>query len=287
MRYLNFVLFTCLFASVAYAGGAAALVGKNSTSKGYSYDVLTELKFVNDCKEDANENVCRCVLEKIKGQYSEKEYNQIDYDLGKNIPHSDFVKFVTKASHECDAENTSTRVDSKIEDVPENDIGFNAETATNGGSEGLSEEAAREYVDNVIKNIPKKTFVSECIDEPKKLLGEKNAKNVCGCAYDHMVNDKPRFIAYVMENGIPEDDSWGAEYMIECLPEKFTPEIKKNLINTLNTEGIPKSVAQCIVSTIEKEYSLKNFVAASLAKKESTMALFGLMATKCMVEQTN
>lgn len=258
MSYLNFILSTCLIVSSAFAGGAAALVGKKSVSKGYTYGVLTEMNFVRDCRVDANENVCKCVLEKIKGQYSEKEYNQIDYDLGRNISHPDFVNFVSKASQECDAYNLSTANPTLKSDWAE-DVNDYGDAVADDEPEVLSEAEVREYVDNFSKNLPKEVLVSGRIEDTKDLWGEKIAKKIYGCAYDHIVNDKQRFIAYIMENGFPEEDTWGEEYIIECLPEKYPPEFKKNYVDKLNKMGVPKSIAQCMMNIVEKEYTLKNF----------------------------
>jgi len=271
--------------TIVYAGGAASLVGKKSSSKGYSYDPLVEMRFINDCAEDANRLVCKCVLEKIKGQYSEKEYKKIDKDLRNNIPQPEFVDFVSKASRNCDEENLPTNSHFEAKNTQPQDDNYNTEFAGSNISEEMSEAEAKEYVKNFVKNIQKKDFVPPCAEDSKKMLGTKNAEKVCGCAFDHMVNDKPRFITYVMENGIPEEDSWGAEYIIECMPEKFTPEIKKNFIEFLNKEGMPKSLAQCIVNNIEKEYSLKNLVAAKVSSEESFKGFLSLVIAKCLIPE--
>lgn len=94
---LRFVAFT-------YAGGAASVVAQRSKTKGFSYSYETEMIFMNECTQGANQRVCRCVFGKIKQQYSEADYWKLENDLRKNVDHPEYISYLTKAVEQCDAE---------------------------------------------------------------------------------------------------------------------------------------------------------------------------------------
>ena len=105
MKYLKFTFILLFITSITiYAGGTASLVAKKSSTKGYSYSISTRLTFIQECIEEANQDICFCVLDKIQQQYSEKQYLKLDADLRKKINHSDFVTFISEAANTCDEE---------------------------------------------------------------------------------------------------------------------------------------------------------------------------------------
>lgn len=271
MQHLKTIAFSLLIASAAaYAGGAASLVGKKSSAKGFTYSLNTQFEFVQDCSKNANQEVCNCVLDKLQQQYSESEYLKLDADLRKNISHDDFVAFISTAATDCDAELSKTAA-RPAGSIPE--------------AVGISEEDAKNFVKNMLKNRPKKDFVPACAAEAKTFYGEKLATKVCGCAYDHMAADLPRFTKMVMEEGYPDETlAWGIEYMIECSPEKFTPEMEKSLLDFMNQQGLPKSFGKCIMNILKKEYSVKAFLLAALNNNEALATMFAGMATQCLID---
>ena len=105
MKHLKFTFILLFITSITiYAGGTASLVAKKSSTKGYSYSISTRLTFIQECIEEANQDICFCVLDKIQQQYSEKQYLKLDADLRKKINHSDFVTFISEAANTCDEE---------------------------------------------------------------------------------------------------------------------------------------------------------------------------------------
>jgi len=105
MSVMKRVVFGLLgFVVVSYAGGAASVVAQKSTAKGFSYSYETEIIFMNECKQGANQRVCRCVLDKIKQQYSEADYWKLEKDLKKNVDHPDYISYLTKSVEQCDEE---------------------------------------------------------------------------------------------------------------------------------------------------------------------------------------
>ncbi len=248
------------FAVIAYAGGAAAFVAKKSNTGEFPYSEATQQTFMKDCSENANEWVCECVLVKLQGSYSEKEYLKLDAALQKGNEDYDFVSFLSKSVNECDEEYEAA-------------------------ASQITEEEAKAYVDTLLKYLKKKDYLSECSADFQTIHGNKGANKICGCIYDHIVKDKSRLVQVVLKEGSPENnDEWGMEYVLECVPDKFTPEIEKNFIKLMNQNGAPKSVSQCMLNVIKKEYSLKAFAVAARKEKDKLLPALMLLASKCFVK---
>ena len=107
MKYSLMVLLTV--AAYAQAGGAASVVAQKSKTKGFSYSYETETIFMNECKQGANQRVCRCVFSKIKQQYSETDYWRLENDLKRKVDHPEYISYLTKAVEQCDEESSNTR----------------------------------------------------------------------------------------------------------------------------------------------------------------------------------
>ena len=105
MRNLKIMLLGMLVAvACAQAGGSASVVAKKSKAKGFSYSYETQMRFVEECSQGANRNVCECVFRRIKLQYSENDYWRLENDLRKNIDHPDYIAYLTKSVEVCDEE---------------------------------------------------------------------------------------------------------------------------------------------------------------------------------------
>ena len=108
MRNLKIIFLGMLVAVVCVqAGGAASVVAQKSKAKGFKYSWKTERYFTGECVQGANERVCRCVLDKIKQQYSEADYWRLEKDLLKNKEHPDYIAYLTASVEECDMEYTN------------------------------------------------------------------------------------------------------------------------------------------------------------------------------------
>lgn len=272
---LRYFLMISFFSAFVFADGAASLVGKSSKVKNYTYSPILKFEFINDCSENANRDVCECVLDKLQLRYSEETYQKLDSDLRRGMEHPDFVKYISDASTECDLAVKSPETEPPAESDFSQDLPAPAV--------GVSEAEATEFVNNFKKNFPKKNFVKECVETTSKFFCTAALQKSCGCAYDKMLSDKPRFIDMVMRQGYPgQNSSWGAEFKLDCLPEKFTPEIEKNMVNFLNEVGIPLSAAKCIIATTKKEYSLKSFAKAVFNSQESMAAMLMMGSLKCL-----
>lgn len=107
MRCLKFILFGLVATAVSVqAGGAASLVGQKSKTKNYKYSWETQEYFIEDCSQDANEWICRCVLKKLQQQYSEAEFLTINKKLYNGFDHPEFISFISSAVDQCDEQYT-------------------------------------------------------------------------------------------------------------------------------------------------------------------------------------
>jgi hypothetical protein len=247
---LGLFLGILLASAVAYAGG---------------YSEPTRKAFMQDCTQGANEKECLCVLDKLQNQYSEKAFSNYYSGMRKGAGDADFLTFMVSAATGC-----------VLTSGDEGEL-FNA------ASTELSEEDIKLLFDTIKQQMPKKDFVQGCAPEAKDVIGDKMAREVCGCAYDRMVADYDSFVKMVKEEGMPgTSDKWGADYVIECVPEKFTPEVEQHLIKYLNQQGIPLSTSQCLLNVLKKEYTLRAFIAASVKNSESFQLILMGLVTKCM-----
>ncbi|SOE79409.1 hypothetical protein SAMN05720781_3034 [Fibrobacter sp. UWT3] len=261
MRNVKLLLIGLFFAAAyAMAGGAASFVAKKSNTGEFAFSEATQQAFLKDCSENANEWVCGCVLGRLQGSYSEKEYLRLDAEMQRGDQDYNFTSFLSDAVTACDKEYEEA-------------------------SSVITEEEAKTYVDNWVKTTKRRDFVDEIPPQLMEAFGKNTARKIRGCVYDNIVKDRERFVQTVMEEGYPEDNKmWGINYALDCIPEKFTPEIEKTFIKLLNERGLPKSISQCIMKSIKKEYTMKSIFAGMIADKELFVAMFTMYATKCAVE---
>lgn len=261
MRYLTAILFGLITTAVtAQAGGAADLVAKKSNSGGFTYSNTTQYRFLHDCSENANNQVCKCVLNKLQKKYSEKEYRKFDADLQKGIENKKFTSFISKAVTECDAIVDET-------------------------GPMVSEERAEAYVDSLLQLLSKKEYMADCIPRMKEVLGS-NAKKTCSCAFDQFVSHPSELVQEIMTNGFETDNVlWTADFVFDCMPQKMTPDIKNHFIEQMNLMGIPKSIAQCTIDAISKEYSFGTLLKIAIKEPDTINQIFKIMGTRCSLEQ--
>lgn len=124
MQGLKIVLFSMFsLVTLLYAGGAAALVGQKSTTKDFEYSEKVKFYFVNSCSKDANEWVCRCVLEQLQHQYSEMDFYAINEKLENGESNLEFESFISLAVELCDEEYESKRQYARTVESGSCDIG--------------------------------------------------------------------------------------------------------------------------------------------------------------------
>ena len=240
------------------------LVGVAAVCAG-DYSAPTRTAFLQDCTQEASEKECLCVLDKMQNQYSEKAFQNYYAGMRNGMGNEDFITFMVSAATGCVLMSSE------------------AGEAFNAAVKELSDEEIKLLFNTIKQEMPKKDFVQDCAPEAKDVIGDKMAREVCGCAYDRMVADYDRFVKIVKEEGMPgASETWGADYIIDCVPEKFTPDVEQNLIEYLNHEGIPLSTGKCLLDVLKKEYTLRAFMAASVKNSESFQMILMGLASKCM-----
>lgn len=261
MRNVKLLLIELLFAAAyAMAGGAASFVAKKSNTGEFTFSEATQQAFLKDCSENANEWVCGCVLGRLQGSYSEKEYLRLDAEMQRGDQDYNFTSFLSDAVTACDKEYEEA-------------------------SSAITEEEAKAFVDEWMKTTKRRDYVDEIPLRLIEAFGKNTARKMRGCVYDNIVKDRERFVQIIMEEGYPEDNKmWGINYMLDCIPERFTPEIEKYLIKSMNQLGMPKSLSQCVLKFIKKEYSLKSLVASLVDGQERLVLFFEKAAYKCLSE---
>lgn len=317
-NYVRIFSTLLVITAVAYAGGAASLAAKKSNSKDFTFSSATQLAFMNDCSQGANRQVCGCILDKLQKQYSERTYLQLDSDLRKDIENKEFVDFITNAAESCDAMYASAAAKAsapaKASEPAQNAPAFVANEEAHASiayedsdipnvapipgnvslgvqptyqpvqPKGKTEAEAREYIAALQKEKPRTKFVPECSVRTKDYLGEKAANKICGCAYDRITANIPKLTKKVMEEGsLDESGIWALEYAIDCVPEKFTPDVEKSMISYLNNQGLPKSMGQCVVKTLKKEFSLRNLMSSIIGNTDGMAGIITTLLAKCLL----
>lgn len=240
------------------------LVGVAAVCAG-DYSAPTRKAFMQDCTQGANEKECLCVLDKMQNQYSEKAFQNYYAGMRNGTGNEDFITFMVSAATGCVL------------------MSSDAGEAFNAAAKELSDEEIKLLFNTIKQELSRKDFVQECAPAAKDVIGDKMAREVCGCAYDRIVSDYDRFVKMVKEDGMPgTSDKWGGEYIIECTPENFTPDVEQNLIKYLNHQGIPLSACKCLLDVLKKEYSLRALMAASVKNSESFQMILMGLASKCM-----
>lgn len=255
------LLFVLLTAAIfAQAGGIAELVAQRSSSVGFSYQEGIQLSFLHNCSINANEQICKCVLNHLQRKYSENEYRKIDSDLRDGIENKTFTSFILNAADECNMQ-------------------FGNAIPT------ISEDEAKAYVDSILHLVTRKEFVEDCTPGFTNILDKKSAAKVCGCIHNNINKDPSHLVDAVIKNGYQiETNFWVVDYMMDCLPNKITPEMRRNLVKFLNEKGVSKSISECAVNSFAKEYSLQAFIKITLTNPETFSTIFKGMVSKCAME---
>ncbi|MCQ2062022.1 MAG: hypothetical protein MJY99_01615 [Fibrobacter sp.] len=277
------------FAAFA-ASGAAAIVAK---AAGKSYSESTRNEFLKSCTEGVEKPVCECVLKKLEAKYSEDQFKNNEDRLKVGIEDKPYVQFIVDATTTCGME-----YESKADRAPEN----SSQPATSAG-EAPSAKASTQstapmemsememlvlmaIVDN--KDF-KKRFVNECVDEADDYLGKKQAKQSCNCSYGRITKD-PNVMGALLGSidkggNIADFEKWGYNVIAPCLPDTFTPEMEKALMNECTDEVKDgKKACKCVVNDIKKRYTVKTLLKAAFEdEKKLELEMMGV-AAQCLAK---
>lgn len=145
---------------------------------------------------------------------------------------------------------------------------------------------AKVFVDNFLKTSPKDVFVPMCVEKGAEYVGKEQANATCGCAYDQMLNDIPRFTEMVRLTEDLENPEWlGYEFFIECAPKQFNAEMEKALAKACVEKGMPKFVCPCIAKSVVKDYSPRDFLEIAVFDGAGLAGMLATYSARCMIFQ--
>lgn len=263
----------------------AILAGILSATMMGAFSTETQTNFMTSCAAGTDKAVCNCVLQKLEAKYSESEFRKMESQLvmGKEAP--GYMDFVVNARLECNAAGnpagsatgslvaaagaaqpkTSTQVAqaaSQTKSAP-------AQAAPGKPSTEMVLSASDLMILQALLSNKtfKSNFVDECTDEADDVLGKKQSKKSCQCAYERLVKDETllyKLMSATNVNGEVEDfEKWGYELISPCLPANFTPEMEKAFMKecTDDFKG-NKKACQCAFGEVQKNYTVQTLLQA-------------------------
>lgn len=143
---------------------------------------------------------------------------------------------------------------------------------------------AKAYVDNFLKTSPKDAFVPMCAEKGAEYVGAAQAKKTCGCAYDRLLDDIPRFTEMVRLIEDLDNPEWlGYEFFIECAPEQFNAEMEKALTKACIEKGMPQKVCPCIAKSVVRDYSPRDFLEIAVYDRAGLTGMLAAYSARCMI----
>lgn len=271
---LSLVPFTAFAAS-----GAAAVVAQTA---GKSYSEPTRSEFLKSCSEGVEKPICECVLKKLEAKYSEDQFKNNEQSLKIGVEDKAYVQFIVDATTTCGTVHDAA--------APQTAPAKSAQLAAQPAANAQMTEMEMMILKAVVENKEfKDRFVEECVDESDDYLGQKQAKQSCSCSYDRITKDKNVIAALMgsVDKGgkMTDFEKWGYDVIAPCLPDKFTPEMEKALMNECKDEVKDgKKACKCVVKEIKSRYTVKSLLQAAFEdEKKLEMDMMGL-AAQCMAK---
>ncbi|WP_407442124.1 hypothetical protein [Fibrobacter sp.] len=290
-NYKKFAVILSLVPFTAFAAsGAAAIVAK---AAGKPYSESTQSEFLKSCGENVEKPICECVLKKLESKYSEDQFKNNEDRLQAGIEDKAYVQFVVDATTTCGME-----YESKASLTPENPSQPAASAGAAPSAKASTQSTApmemsememlvlMAIVDN--KDF-KKRFVNECVDEAKDYLGKKQAKQSCNCSYGRITKD-PNVMGALLGSidkggNIADFEKWGYNVIAPCLPDTFTPEMEKALMDECKDEVKDgKKVCKCVVNDIKKRYTVKTLLKAAFEDEKNLELELKGVAAQCLAK---
>lgn len=259
----------------------AILAGILSVTMMGAFSTETQTNFMTSCAAGTEKEVCSCVLQKLEVKYSESEFKKMESQLvmGKDAP--DYMDFVVNARLECNAAGkpagSATGALVAAAGAAQPKAPAQTATAPTVPAQTTPDKPSTEKVlsasDLVIlqallsNKTFKSNFVDECTDEADDILGKKQSKKSCQCAYDRLVKDETLLFTLMgatNKKGEVEDfEKWGYELITPCLPADFTPEMEKAFIKecTDDFKG-GKKACKCAFGELKKNYTVQTLLQA-------------------------
>ncbi len=280
-NYKKFAVILSLVPFTAFAAsGAAAIVAK---AAGKPYSESTQSEFLKSCGENVEKPICECVLKKLESKYSEDQFKNNESRLAAGIEDKAYVQFIVDATTSCGDVHDAGVAQAPAKSAPNAQVQESAQ-------DPMVAEMEMMILKAIVENKEfKKRFVDECVDESDDYLGQKQAKQSCSCSYDRITKDKNVIAALMgsVDKGgkMTDFEKWGYDVIAPCLPDKFTPEMEKALMNECKDEVKDgKKACKCVVKEIKSRYTVKSLLQAAFEdEKKLEMDMMGL-AAQCMAK---
>lgn len=276
------VVFSLVPFTAFAATGAAAIVAKTA---GKSYSESTRSEFLKSCAEGVETPICECVLKKLELKYTEDQFKNNEQSLKLGVEDKAYVQFIVDATTTCGESHDAKAAQAQttpVAAVPSQKA--SAQSAVSSQMTEIELAIIKAIVDN--KDF-RNRFVDECIDEADDYLGRKQAKQSCNCSYDRIMKD-PNVITSLLgsvssDGKMADFEKWGYNVIAPCLPDQFTPEMEKALMNECKDEVKDgKKVCTCVVKEIKNRYTVKTLLKAAFEdEKKLEMDMMGL-AAQCL-----
>lgn len=262
------------------ASGAAAIVAK---AAGKSYSEPTRRNFLKSCSESVETPICECVLKKLEVNYSEDQFKHLEATLSVGVEDKDYVNFIVDATTTCGMSYDAGAANSATQPAA-----ANAQPAPAADPQMTEMEIMilKAIVDN--KEF-KNGFVAQCANEADDLLGPKQAKKSCDCAYSRIMKDDKVMMTLLASADLGSSsinfEKWGYDIIAPCLPDKFTAEMEKALTDECKKQASDSPKAcKCVVKEIKKRYTVKSLLKAAFEnQKKLELEMMGV-AAQCMAK---
>lgn len=282
------ILFTLVPFTAFAASGAAAVVAK---AAGKSYSESTRNQFLKSCSEGVETPICECVLKKLEAKYSEDQFKNNEDKLRVGIEDKAYVQFIVDATTTCGTAFDANTQAAPTQTVPTTSSPVQTLPSKTAPAQTVSPQMSEmelAIVRTIVNNKDfRNHFVDECIDEADDYLGKKQAKKSCNCSYDRILKDDKvisSLLGSVDNSGKMVDfEKWGYDVVAPCLPDQFSPEMEKALMEECKDEVKEgKKACSCVVKEIKNRYTVKTLLKAAFEdEKKLELDMIGL-ATQCL-----
>ena len=185
--------------------------------------------FTSSCIEGGSSpEFCECVFSKVERRYSQQQIGAMAV--------SEYAE--TPEETELTPEEIATL----------QALGFDATVAA-GFLNALMESP--EY---------KAIFTAECAAELHPFLSPKDAAASCECSYQNLLSNGnlQKILSAIDQNG-QLNDSLAAEVILTCLPDHYTPEMEKFLMDSCKTAA-SEPICRCILQDIKAHLPLQELL---------------------------
>ena len=222
--------------------------------------------FTSSCIEGGSSpEFCECVFSKVERRYSQKQIDAIELKMRRGKSDLNYTNFIKKASQECDNATTAgsslgAMAVSEYAEKPEETELTPEEIATLQAL-GFDATVAAGFL-NALMESPeyKAIFTAECAAELHPFLSPKDAAASCECSYQNLLSNGnlQKILSAIDQNG-QLNDSLPAEVILTCLPDHYTPEMEKFLMDSCKTAA-SEPICRCILQDIKAHLPLQELL---------------------------